>query len=69
MQILRVEITSFSEWLKFREDFGQGVGATGASLPLKPGKRKRRNNLTPNPVFNIDRGQSYQGTSKDDGNG
>jgi hypothetical protein len=65
MQILQL---TFSQWLKMREDFGQGIGALGASLPLKP-KRGKREKLTPNPMFNIDRGQSYQGTKKDDGNG
>lgn len=60
---------SFGEWMKLREDFGQGIGATGASLPLKPKRGKRKTNLTPNPMLRIDRGQSYQGTKKDDGNG
>lgn len=59
----------FKEWLKLREDFGQGIGATGACLPLKPKQRKRKINLTQNPTFRIDHGQSYQGTRKDDGNG
>jgi hypothetical protein len=70
MQILRVaNPISFTEWLKLREDFGQGTGALGMSLPMKPKRGMRRSNLTSNPMFNINRGQSYQGTRRDDGNG
>jgi hypothetical protein len=70
MQVLRLtKLVSFSEWLKLREDFGQGIGALGSSLPMKPKRGRRRSNLTPNPMFNLDRGQSYQGTKRDDGNG
>lgn len=64
-----LQLISFTKWIKLREDFGQGIGATGASLPVKSKKRKQKFNLTPNPMFRIDRGQSYQGTKKDDGNG
>lgn len=67
MQVFQL---NFIEWLKVREDFGQGIGATGASLPLKNKKKVKQNvYFTPNPMFRIDRGQSYQNTKKDDGNG
>lgn len=63
-------MVSFKEWLKLREDFHQGSGALGASLPLKPKRKgKQKDSLTDNPMFNIGHGQSYQGTKKDDGNG
>lgn len=71
MRVPKVTLTTpFSEWLRMREDFHQGVGAMGASLPLKPKRKIRKyEEPSPNPMFNIDRGQSYQGTKRDDGNG
>lgn len=62
---------SFKDWLKLREDFHQGSGALGASLPLKPKKERKvgKQPLTPNPMTSIDRGQGIQGTKRDDGNG
>jgi hypothetical protein len=65
-------IMSFAEWMEMmHEDFHQGVGALGTSLPLPPksGRKKvRTQTLNPQPM-NIDRGQGVQGTRRDDGNG
>jgi hypothetical protein len=62
---------TFKEWLKLREDFHQGGGALGASLPLKPKKERKvwKQPSTPNSMMSIDRGQGVQGTKRDDGNG
>jgi len=65
---MRDNCYSFKEWIKIREQFHQGMGSLGASLPLKS-KTKRKYHLTSVPQLNIDRGQSYQGTRRDDGNG
>lgn len=67
-----MKIMSFAKWLSMREDFHQGMGALGASLPMKPkndSKKTKKQPLTQNPMFNIDQGQSVQGTRRDDGNG
>lgn len=62
---------SFKDWLKLREDFHQGTGALGASLPINVNRKRkiRKQLLTPYPIMKIDVGQGVQGTKRDDGNG
>jgi hypothetical protein len=58
---------TFSQWLKLREDFHQGTGGAGVTLPLK--SKRKRSSQTPIPTFNLQAGQGVQGTRRDDGNG
>jgi hypothetical protein len=60
---------SFTEWLKVREDFHQGTGGMGASIPLKPKQKRGGVTLTTPPDNKVEKGQAVQGTRRDDGNG